>query len=578
MAPIIEIVKLSISFPNTSKRALNNLSLSVEIGDTIGIVGESGSGKSITGLAIMGLLPVGTNINGKIWIKDCWLNNQNNGNRGDYEAKKGYVDLLSVPSNKKSIIRGNRIAMIFQEPMTSLNPSMKCGKQVEESLILHSGLKQNERADKVISLFNEVLLPSPELIFKKYPHQLSGGQRQRVMIAMALACSPELLIADEPTTALDVTIQKEILELLQVLKVNRKLSMIFISHDLNVIEKVADKVLVLRNGEMEEYGNAKQIINNPENPYTKGLIACKPKAGVRLSRLPVVEDFLNNTQLDNTLISNSIRKKSHDRIYQNDPLLVIKNLTSWYSIGSNNFFTRKRQSNILQGININVWKGETLGLVGESGSGKTTLGRTIIQLIDTFSGDILFEGKPVKEFNRVDKKRFRQKVQLVFQDPYSSLSPYQTIGMSILEPMNVHALYENKAKRLEKVYELMKLTRIDAEWFNRYPHQLSGGQRQRVVIARALALNPEILICDESVSALDVSIQAQILNLLNDLKEKLNLTYIFISHDLSVVRYMSDRIIVLKAGEIVEQAEADELCTHPENDYTKRLLNSAFIG
>lgn len=576
MAQLIRIDNLSISFPNTNQKALNSLSLSIEVGDTLGIVGESGSGKSITGLAIMGLLPVGTNIQGEILVKESWFNNHNIVTAEYQQDKPEYINLLDILSEKKNIIRGNRIAMIFQEPMTSLNPSMKCGRQVEESLILHSKLAPIERRLKVISLFNEVHLPEPEVIAEKYPHQLSGGQRQRVMIAMALACNPELLIADEPTTALDVTIQKEILELLKDLKKKRGLSMIFISHDLDVIERVADKILVLKKGEMIEYGSVSQIIKTPENLYTKGLMACKPKVGERPKRLPVVEDFVNNCYIDKSVVNPEIRKSFHQEVYQNEPLLVLKNLNSWFLAGSNNFLNKKNRVNILQDINLNIWKGETLGLVGESGSGKTTLGRTIMHLLNSFSGEILFKGKVVKEFNKEERKKFSQKVQLVFQDPYSSLNPYQTIGDSILEPMTVHNLSGNKAKQLEKVHELMQLTRIDSQWFNRYPHQLSGGQRQRVVIARALALNPEVLICDESVSALDVSIQAQILNLLNDLKDKLNLTYIFISHDLSVVRYMSDRIIVLKSGKIIEEAEADELCTNPKNDYTKRLLESAF--
>jgi peptide/nickel transport system ATP-binding protein len=577
MASLLEIENLSITFSNSNQKALNNLSCVINKGDTIGLVGESGSGKSITGLALMGLLPGGTKVSGKIWIQNDWIKDLrlSQSSVKNEMLKESYCNLLNLKNSYHANLRGSHLGMIFQEPMTSLNPSMKCGSQVEESLKLHSAIATSERYNKILSLFNEVQLDNPEQIVKKYPHQLSGGQRQRVMIAMALACNPQLLIADEPTTALDVTIQKDILDLLQELKIQRKLSVIFISHDLGVIEKVADKILVLKQGETIEYGNTEQIISHPTQFYTKGLLACKPKPGERPVRLQTVDDFIDGNTISKVLINRATRELTHQKIYQNEPLLMIENIDSWYSSGSNNLLLKKPQLHILKNINLNVWKGETLGLVGESGSGKTTLGRIIMQLVETYSGTILFEGKKISNYNREEQKKFRQKVQLIFQDPYSALSPHQTIGNAIVEPMLVHKLFSRKSECIEKAYELMDLAKIDRDWFKRYPHQLSGGQRQRVVIARALALNPEVIICDESVSALDVSIQAQILNLLNELKEKFNLTYIFISHDLSVVRYMSDRIVVLKDGKIVELAEADELCTNPRDEYTKRLLEAS---
>jgi peptide/nickel transport system ATP-binding protein len=579
MSLLLEIQNLTISFPNSIESALNKLSFSIETGDTLGIVGESGSGKSITGLAIMGLLPKDTKISGQILVSSNWLPNVSaKTNPADKESGINFINTLNHDFEIMPLIRGNKIAMIFQEPMTSLNPTMTCGRQVEESLILHSNLNKRERKAKIISLFEEVQLPNAEVVAGKYPFQLSGGQRQRVMIAMALACNPELLIADEPTTALDVTIQKEILELLNQLKKSRNLSMIFISHDLNVIEKISDKILVLKRGNLIEYGLTSEIINHPKQIYTKGLITCRPKPGIRLIRLPIVEDFETRDDAESALmVSDESRQRAHNQMYNDNPMLEIRNLGSWYPSSNNNFFKSKNRQEVLQNITLNVWKGETLGIVGESGSGKTTLGRVIMNLIKTYSGDIFYRGEPINNFKKSERKKFCQRVQLIFQDPYSSLNPFQTIGQSIIEPMIVHRFYKSKAECIEKMHQLMNMTRIDEQWVNRYPHQLSGGQRQRVVIARALALEPELIICDESVSALDVSIQAQILNLLNDLKDNLKLTYLFISHDLSVVQYISDRILVLKSGQVVELNEADELCSHPKNEYTKKLLESAYL-
>jgi peptide/nickel transport system ATP-binding protein len=555
---LLNVSNLQLSFGNNI--VLDNISFSLNEKETIGIVGESGSGKSLTALSIIGLLPNSATVN--------------NGTIEYFENNKP-IDLLSITEKEKQQIRGNKISMIFQEPMTSLNPVMKCGKQVAEVLEYHKNYSFNEARDFTLDLFNEVMLPSPAEVFNKYPHQLSGGQRQRVMIAMALACNPKILLADEPTTALDVTVQKNILDLIAALQEKHGLSIIFISHDLGVISRVANKILVLHKGKQVEYGSAQQIISNPQQPYTKGLIACRPGIGARPKQLPVVADFLsNNSSPQYAFITKQERNESHQHIYSQPPVLEIENLNAYFNLKHNLWGKPVKTFNVLKNIDLKVWQGETVGLVGESGSGKSTLGRTLLQLIENVSGNITYNSKSVMSFNRKELKAFRQKFQLIFQDPYSSLNPNHTIGYSIMEPMVVHNIYKTSTERRNKVLELLEKTGLESSWFDRYPHQLSGGQRQRVVIARALATNPEFLICDESVSALDVSVQAQILNLLNQLKQQFKLTYIFISHDLAVIKYMSDRILVMKQGEIVEYGEADELCNAPKEEYTKTLLES----
>ena len=567
--PLLSVHDLSVWFGNNrSKPVVNKISFSLEKGEILGVVGESGSGKSLTGLAIMGLLPNNAKTSGSIYFSETEFSSESNSST---------LNLLQFSENEFQKLRGSKISMIFQEPMTALNPVIKCGRQVQEILGIHTSLSKSEQRNRVIELFNEVMLPDPKGLYDKYPHQLSGGQRQRVMIAMALACNPQLLIADEPTTALDVTVQQSILDLLSSLQKKYGISILFISHDLGVISKISDKILVLRKGEQIEYGDAKQVVERPEAPYTRGLLECKPKVDVRLKTLPVIDDFMNESteSFERTIISGTERLKNHQLIYSEKPILTIKNLNSYFKIGSG-FSGNKAIFHALKNIDIDIWKGETVGIVGESGSGKTTLGRTIMKLVENTHGNICFKGKQVNTLTKKELFDYRKKVQLVFQDPYSSLNPNHTIGYAITEPMIVHSLGKTKSERHADALKLMDLTGLDKAWFTRYPHQLSGGQRQRVVIARALALQPEILICDESVSALDVSIQAQILNLLNDLKKTLGLTYIFISHDLSVVKYMSDRIFVMKQGQIVEQGETDDLCINPKSDYTKTLINAAF--
>ena len=570
--PLLCVQDLVVWFgKDVSRSVVNKISFSLEKGEILGVVGESGSGKSLTGLAIMGLLPNNANTSGSITFTE-----ENNG-LNSKDPKIDVLNLLQLHEKEMQKFRGSKISMIFQEPMTALNPVIKCGRQVQEILTVHTKLSKSDQKKRVIELFNEVILPDPEGLYKKYPHQLSGGQRQRVMIAMALACNPQILIADEPTTALDVTVQQSILDLLSGLQKKYGIAIVFISHDLGVISKISDKILVLRKGEQIEYGNAKQVVENPQAPYTRGLLECKPKINIRLKTLPVIDDFMNKSSenIDRIIVSSFERQTNHQIIYSETPILTIHNLNSFFKIGSG-FSGNKAVFHALKDVDLDIWKGETVGIVGESGSGKTTLGRTIMKLVENTNGSIHYKGSQINSLTKSKLFDYRKKVQLVFQDPYSSLNPNHTIGYAITEPMVVHKLGKTKNERLATANNLMDITGLDRAWYTRYPHQLSGGQRQRVVIARALALQPEILICDESVSALDVSIQAQILNLLNELKKTLGLTYIFISHDLSVVKYMSDRMFVMKQGRIIEQGETDELCINPKDDYTKALLNVAF--
>jgi peptide/nickel transport system ATP-binding protein len=489
------------------------------------------------------------------------------------------VDLLAISSEEIRRYRGNKIAMIFQEPMTSLNPVFTCGEQVKEAIALHQKLNAGEAKEKTIALFKEVQLPRPEHIFHSYPHQLSGGQKQRVMIAMALSCNPELLIADEPTTALDVTVQKTILDLLLRLKTERHMAMIFISHDLGVISEIADEVAVMYKGSIVEQGPAKELFTNPRHPYTKGLLACRPVPERRLKKLPVVADFLDQDSnksiahllAENNYTSSEISER-RAKLYAQNPILKVDNLCTWFPIKKGLFGKTTDYVKAVDDVTFAVYPGETLGLVGESGCGKTTLGRSIIRLVEPTSGHLLFENTDLLSLNKTDLKAMRRDVQIIFQDPYSSLNPRLSVGAALIEPLQVHGMFENDAKRKNIILGLLERVGLNADHYDRYPHEFSGGQRQRIVIARALALQPKFIICDESVSALDVSVQAQVLNLLRELQQEMGLTYIFISHDLAVVKHISDRMMVMNKGKLEEIGFPDEIYHSPKAAYTKKLI------
>ena len=561
---LLEIHNLNVSFCDGKdkwRKVVTDVSYSLRHGSTLGIVGESGSGKSVSTLSIMGLLPD---------AKHCRIE----GSIRFADGTKEGVDLIRLDEEKKKAIRGKHISMIFQEPMTSLNPVQKCGEQVVEMLRLHEDVDNKEARRRTIELFKEVLLPRPEKIFNSYPFEISGGQKQRVMIAMALICNPELIIADEPTTALDVTVQKTILDVLRQLQKSHNISIIFITHDLGVISQIADDIAVMYHGQIVEQGPSHDILHSPQHPYTKGLLACRPPINSRPRRLPTVADFLSNPEFQN---KNSEENDNLNSKFgtQKSKLLEVRNLDVTYTLEKNFFGKPKKQLKAVDDISFDVYRGETLGLVGESGCGKTTLGRAILRLIETSSGNIIFDGKRLDTLSASQMRQLRPRIQIIFQDPYSSLNPRMTVGQTIMEPLKVHNASHLKSSDIKaKTMELMERVGLQADWIDRYPHEFSGGQRQRICIARALILNPELIICDESVSALDVSVQAQVLNLLNELKEQFNYTYIFISHDLSVVHFLSDRIMVMRSGKLIELDDADNLFTHPKDPYTQRLLDA----
>lgn len=556
---ILEVRDLTVAFDG--RTVVEGVNYSLRRGETLGIVGESGSGKSVSSLALMGLLPRHASVKGEALLRT---------ESGERREESGGMDLLKLDEEGFREVRGQRIAMIFQEPMTSLNPVQKCGEQVMEMMRTENG------RERVIELFREVLLPRPEKIFDSYPHEISGGQKQRVMIAMALANNPDIIIADEPTTALDVTVQKTILELLRSLQEKYGTSIIFISHDLGVIGQVADRVMVMYRGKVVEQGSASEILHHPQEPYTQGLLACRPPLDRRPRRLPTVEEFLGNTGDIEKLESLENLESLEDIESKALPLISVQDLTVTYTLKKSLLGKPLQTLKGVDGVSFDIMEGETLGLVGESGCGKSTLGRALLRLIDHSSGSISYRGQSLDTLGAKEMRALRPKLQIIFQDPYSSLNPRLTIGDAIGEPLRVHRGERLKAKggTEDAVVELMEQVGLRADWYNRYPHELSGGQRQRVCIARALALQPELVVCDESVSALDVSVQAQVLNLLNDLKERYHYTYLFITHDLSVVKFLSDRIMVMRQGRIVEQGTPDELFAHPQTEYTRTLINA----
>ena len=571
---ILSVQNLAVQFTTEEGiyDAVKGISFEIPRGKIVGIVGESGSGKSVTSLAIMRLLAAqNTSVKGSIL----------------FHTPTETINILGIPDSQMTSIRGNKIAMIFQEPMTSLNPVHTCGAQVTEAIQRHQGLAKSEAKQKTIELFTEVQLPNPTQLYDRYPHEISGGQKQRVLIAMALSCDPALLIADEPTTALDVTVQKNIIELLKRIRDERNMSMIFISHDLGVISEIADEVMVMYRGNILEHKSVAAIFQNPENPYTVGLLACKPNMNLQLKRLPTVSDFMNHEEENKSLaaqnlkeiiatyaISNEDIKKRRDFIYSQTPILSVQNLAKWYPIKKGIFAKAKNFFKAVDEVSFEIYPGETLGLVGESGCGKTTLGRCLLRLIEPTSGDINYQNIALTSISAKKLRSLRPELQIVFQDPYSALNPRFTIGDAIMEPMQVHGIHANKEARKNKTIELLEQVGLSADFFNRYPHEFSGGQRQRICIARALALQPKVIICDESVSALDVSVQAQVLNLLSDLQEKFQLSYLFISHDLSVVKHFSDRMLVMNAGKIVESGFPEEIYHHPQQAYTQKLIDA----
>lgn len=560
---VLSVKGLKVSFGGGEwHEVVHGVDFDVFKGKTLGIVGESGSGKSVSSLAVMKLL---NERRSRITAETISLNG---------------VDIQHLSQKEMCSVRGAKIAMIFQEPMTSLNPVFRCGPQITEAIIAHEKVCNEDAKKRVIDLFKKVLLPRPEKMYDSYPHELSGGQKQRVMIAMALACNPEILIADEPTTALDVTVQKEILLLLKRLQKENGMGMIFITHDLAVVSEIADEIAVMHNGSIVEKGSTDDILKRAKDPYTRGLLACRPPMGRRLSRLPIVREFIDGVWKNNDDITKQLSVSAEDRrshlenLYSSMPLLKVEHLKTYFPLRKGLFNRVYDHVRAVDDVSFDVYPGETLGLVGESGCGKTTTGRSILRLIEPTSGKIIFDGIDVMSLKGKALRDFRKQAQIVFQDPYSSLNPRITIGDAIAEPMEVHGIETDAKKRRERVAELLREVGLDPESAERYPHEFSGGQRQRICIARAIAVRPRLIICDESVSALDVSVQAQVLNLLNRLKKDFGFTYIFISHDLGVVRFMSDRILIMRGGRPVELADADDIFINPKDEYTRHLIDA----
>ena len=559
-SPLLKVENLEVSFKSESNqwiKTVKGISFNIPKNKTVALVGESGSGKSVTSLAVMGLLPKGqSQISEQSQIR--------------FEDK----DLLNLSVAELRNICGKDIAMIFQEPMSSLNPVFTVGDQIAEVLRIHLGMGRKQARARVLELLKEVGIPSPDTKIDAYPSQLSGGQQQRVMIAMAIACEPKLLIADEPTTALDVTIQKQIIDLLESLRQRREMSMLFITHDLALVGEIADEVIVMRHGEIRESGDAQQVLEQPNDVYTRALLHCRPQLSSRPYRLPVTSDFMKqeNGQLIEAINLSTVHLQERSRgLTGDEPIILdVQNLKK-------SFYSRKGlwgrdEFQAVKGVSFKLAKGKTLGLVGESGSGKTTIGLLLMRLHEATGGQAFIDGKDILAMSEKEFALYQRKIQIIFQNPYASLNPRFTIGQILLEPMRIHGIGQNDQERKKIALELLERVSLPVEAYDRYPHEFSGGQRQRIAIARCLTLKPEILICDESVSALDVSVQAQVLNLLQDLQDEFGLSYIFISHDLSVVKYISDQVMVMNHGEVVEIANSDELYLNPQHEYTQKFF------
>ncbi|MFT6745844.1 MAG: peptide/nickel transport system ATP-binding protein [Glaciecola sp.] len=547
---MINVNELSISFGE--EYALKNINFSVQKNEIVGVVGESGSGKSLCSLAIMSLLPDAAIVRGGTI---------------DFEGQ----DLLLTHKG----VKGKKISMVFQEPMTSLNPVFTCGEQITETITTNEGVTKKVAVARTLELLEKVKLPEPSKTYFKYPHELSGGQKQRIMIAIAISCKPQLLIADEPTTALDVTIQKEVLDLLKDIQTETGMSMLFITHDLSLVSNLATRVLVMKNGEIVEQGKVEKVFNNPSHAYTKALMACRPPLNKRYLNLPTISDFLGGNDFQKETIEPATRRERHKEIYKQEPVFEVENLKVSY-VAQKNWFgkvTKKHQA--VDGVSFQLFEGESLGLIGESGCGKTTIGRALVRLLEKEDGKISYRGQQLSKLNTDELLAYRKQVQIIFQDPFASLNPRKTVGKAIQEPLEVHQIGKNSEDKKKIVLDLLNKVGLEQEDYYKYPHEFSGGQRQRISIARTLAVQPKIIICDESVSALDVSIQAQVLNLLNDLKRSFGLTYLFISHDLSVVKHFCDRMLVMnKSGKIEEEGESDQLYSNPQSTYTQSLIEA----
>lgn len=568
---VLDIKNLTVSFNTTpgQRPAVKQLSLQIPEGSTVGLVGESGSGKSVTALAVMQLLPVSARTSG-----DILFTPPATAPFSRPALENAGIPLLQMSPAELRHIRGGAISMIFQEPMTSLNPVFRCGDQVTEAIRLHRSLSKKEAREQALALFERVKISDPGRIFRAYPHEISGGQKQRVMIAMALSCQPALLIADEPTTALDTTVQKAILDLLQEIKEQDGLSMLFISHDLSVVADVADQVAVMMDGQIVENGPIRQILNQPGHAYTRGLLACRPSLHRKMHRLPTIESLNDPPLAKVRQVTPAETEQRRARLYQPSPLLEVNHLSVRYRLRKPVWTTGTRTFEAVRDVSFAVYPGEIFGIAGESGSGKSTLGRVIAMLQTAASGEVWYRKLPLAQLPKQDIRNVRREIQMVFQDPYSSLNPRMTVGDALLETLQAYQLYASERQRREKVMELLESVGLDAAHARRYPREFSGGQRQRICLARALALQPKLLVCDEMVSALDVSVQAAMLNLLLDLQEQFGLTYLFISHDLRVIRQMCDRLLVLREGEAVALGHPEEMFEQPENAYVRDLVSS----